>query len=71
MMLAVIIHQEEDVMARATILMILIIIIHHQADVMAGEDMFIMKMVIYTIMNRCLECKFKCNSSRLLLQHKC
>eukprot|EP00957_Ditylum_brightwellii_P136258 10391720-Ditylum_brightwellii.AAC.1 len=68
MMLIVTIHQEEDTMTGATILMILIIIIHHQANVMAGEDMRIMYVVIYTTINWCLECKFNCNSSRLWLQ---
>eukprot|EP00957_Ditylum_brightwellii_P184209 14030984-Ditylum_brightwellii.AAC.1 len=67
-MTIVMIHQEEDVMAGATILIMPIIIIHHQADIMAGEDMLIMNMVICTIMNPCLECKFKCNNSRLWLQ---
>eukprot|EP00957_Ditylum_brightwellii_P100639 7670839-Ditylum_brightwellii.AAC.1 len=41
MMLIIIINQEEDVMAGATILMMLIIIIHHQVDVMTGEGMLI------------------------------
>eukprot|EP00957_Ditylum_brightwellii_P047597 3615713-Ditylum_brightwellii.AAC.1 len=70
MMLIVIIHQEEEAIAGATILIMLIIIIHQQVDVTAGEDTFITKVVIHTIMKCCLECKFKCNS-RLWLQHKC
>eukprot|EP00957_Ditylum_brightwellii_P190234 14480079-Ditylum_brightwellii.AAC.1 len=62
MMLNVIMHQEEEVMAEATILMMLIIIIHQQVDVITGEDTLIMKVVIHTIMNRSLDGKFKCNS---------
>ena len=50
-------HQEEEVMAGATILITLIIIVHQQVDVMAGEDMLIMKVVVHTIMKQCLECK--------------
>eukprot|EP00957_Ditylum_brightwellii_P116625 8896057-Ditylum_brightwellii.AAC.1 len=45
-------HQEEDIMAGATILMTLIIIVHQQVDVMAGENMLIMKVVICTIMKQ-------------------
>ena len=64
-------HQEEEVMAGATILMMLIIIVHQQVDVMAGEDMLIMKVFVHTIMKRCLECKLKCNRSILWLELKC
>ena len=64
-------HQEEDVMAGATILIILIIIVHQQVDVMAGEDMLIMKVVVHTIMKHCLECKVQWNMRILWLEHKC
>eukprot|EP00957_Ditylum_brightwellii_P185914 14154176-Ditylum_brightwellii.AAC.1 len=70
MMSTLIMHQEEEVMAGATILMILVIIVHQQIDEMAGEDTLIMKVVIQTIMKRCLECKLKCSSSILWLQCK-
>eukprot|EP00957_Ditylum_brightwellii_P206878 15350367-Ditylum_brightwellii.AAC.1 len=50
-------HQEEDVMAWATILIMSIIIVHQQVGVVAGEDMLIMKVVVHTIMKCCLECK--------------
>eukprot|EP00957_Ditylum_brightwellii_P172515 13134216-Ditylum_brightwellii.AAC.1 len=63
MMLIVIIHHKEDVMAGDILLMMSIIIIHHHVDVMAGEDMIIANVVIHTIMTCCLECKFKCKSS--------
>eukprot|EP00957_Ditylum_brightwellii_P194901 14848320-Ditylum_brightwellii.AAC.1 len=63
-------HQEEEVMAGATILRMSIIIIHQQVDVMAGEDTLVMKVVIHTTIECSLECKFKCNS-RLWPQHKC
>ena len=71
MMLIVIIHQEEDVMAGATILVMFIIIIHQQVDVMAGEDMHIMMVVVHTIMKRCLECKVQWDMRILWLEHKC
>eukprot|EP00957_Ditylum_brightwellii_P188282 14333998-Ditylum_brightwellii.AAC.1 len=64
-------HQEEEVMAGTTILVMLIIIVHQQVHVMAGESALIMKVVIRTIMKCCLECKVKCNNSILWLQHKC
>ena len=54
-------HQEKDVMVGATILIMFIIIIHQQVDVIAGEDMLIMKVVVHTIMKRCLECKVQWN----------
>eukprot|EP00957_Ditylum_brightwellii_P028801 2175922-Ditylum_brightwellii.AAC.1 len=63
-------HQEEEVMAGATILMILIIIVHQQVDLIAGEDMLIIKVVIHTIMKRCLECKLKCNRSVSWVERK-
>eukprot|EP00957_Ditylum_brightwellii_P056882 4312302-Ditylum_brightwellii.AAC.1 len=66
-------HQEEEVMAAVTILMMLIIITHQQVDVMTGQDTLIMKVVIHTIIKRCLDCKFKCNSRlwrTVWLQHK-
>eukprot|EP00957_Ditylum_brightwellii_P040412 3058095-Ditylum_brightwellii.AAC.1 len=63
-------HQEEEVMAGATILMTLIITVHQQVDVMAGEDMLIMKVVVHTIMKHCLECKLKCIRSILWLERK-
>eukprot|EP00957_Ditylum_brightwellii_P065826 4993000-Ditylum_brightwellii.AAC.1 len=44
-------------MAGATILIMFIIIVHQQVDVMAGKNMLIMKVVVHTIMKRCLECK--------------
>eukprot|EP00957_Ditylum_brightwellii_P177330 13507836-Ditylum_brightwellii.AAC.1 len=64
-------HQEEDVMAGATILITLNIIAHQQVDVMAGEDMLIMKVGIHTIMKHCLECKVQSNMRILWLEHKC
>eukprot|EP00957_Ditylum_brightwellii_P016644 1251647-Ditylum_brightwellii.AAC.1 len=64
-------HQEEEVMTGATILITLIIIVHQQADVMAGEDMLIMKVDIHIIMKRCLECKLKWNMRILWLEHNC
>eukprot|EP00957_Ditylum_brightwellii_P040751 3084501-Ditylum_brightwellii.AAC.1 len=64
-------HQDEEVMAGATILIVLIIIVHQQIDVMAGESTLIMKVVIHTIMKCCLEYKLKCNSSILWLECKC
>eukprot|EP00957_Ditylum_brightwellii_P022499 1697800-Ditylum_brightwellii.AAC.1 len=64
-------HQEEEVMVGATILMMLSVIVHQQVDVMAGEDMLIMKVGIHTIMKRCLECKLKCNRTILWLERKC
>ena len=71
MMSIFIMHQEEEVMAGATVLITLIIIVHQQVDVMAGEDMLIMKVVVYTIMKCCLECKLKCNMRIFWLEHKC
>eukprot|EP00957_Ditylum_brightwellii_P049887 3781810-Ditylum_brightwellii.AAC.1 len=71
MMSMFIMHQEEGVMAGATILIMSIIIVHQQVDVIEGEGMLIMKVVIHTIMKCCLECKIKCNSSILWLQRKC
>eukprot|EP00957_Ditylum_brightwellii_P090921 6923388-Ditylum_brightwellii.AAC.1 len=64
-------HQEEEVLAGATILMTLIIIVHQQVDVMAGEDMLIMEVVIHTITKHCLECKVQWNMGILWLEHKC
>eukprot|EP00957_Ditylum_brightwellii_P187744 14295324-Ditylum_brightwellii.AAC.1 len=64
-------HQEEEVMAGATILIALIIIAHQQVDVMAGEDMLVMKVGIHTIMKRCLECKVQCNMRIFWLECKC
>eukprot|EP00957_Ditylum_brightwellii_P034320 2603195-Ditylum_brightwellii.AAC.1 len=63
-------HQEEDVMAGATVLITLIIIIHKQVGVMAGEDTLIMKAVIHTIMKHCLECKVQWNMRFLWPEHK-
>eukprot|EP00957_Ditylum_brightwellii_P021627 1631047-Ditylum_brightwellii.AAC.1 len=56
-------HQEEEVMAGATILMMLVIIVHQLVDVMAGEDLLIMKVAVHITMKHCLEFKLKCNSS--------
>eukprot|EP00957_Ditylum_brightwellii_P160475 12216802-Ditylum_brightwellii.AAC.1 len=64
-------HQEEEVMAGATILVMLIIIVHQQVDVMAEEDTLIMKVVVHTIMRYCLEYKIKCNMKISWLEHKC
>eukprot|EP00957_Ditylum_brightwellii_P049988 3789204-Ditylum_brightwellii.AAC.1 len=63
-------HQDEEVMAGSTALMMFVIIIYQQVDVMAGEDMLIMKVAVHTIMKCCLECKLKCNRSILWLEHK-
>eukprot|EP00957_Ditylum_brightwellii_P092741 7061526-Ditylum_brightwellii.AAC.1 len=64
-------HQEEDVMVGATILIMFIIIVHQQVDMMAGEDMLIMKMVVHTIIKCCLGCKVQWNMRILWLEHKC
>eukprot|EP00957_Ditylum_brightwellii_P192441 14651228-Ditylum_brightwellii.AAC.1 len=66
-----IVQQEEDVMAGATILVMFIIIIDQQVDVMAGEDMDIMMVDMHTIMKRCLECKVQWDMKILWLEHKC
>jgi hypothetical protein len=66
-----IMHQKEDIMAGATILVMFIIIIHQQVDVMAGEDMYIMMVVVHTIMKQCLECKVQWDIRVLWLEHKC
>eukprot|EP00957_Ditylum_brightwellii_P069228 5256171-Ditylum_brightwellii.AAC.1 len=64
-------HQEEEVMTGATILITRIIIVYQQVDVMAGEDMLIMKVAVHTIMKRCLECKVQWTMRILWLEHKC
>eukprot|EP00957_Ditylum_brightwellii_P126525 9643905-Ditylum_brightwellii.AAC.1 len=63
-------HQEEDVMAGPTILIMFIIIIHQQVGVMAGKDTLIMKVVVHTIIKQCLECKVQWDMRILWLEHK-
>eukprot|EP00957_Ditylum_brightwellii_P152110 11581419-Ditylum_brightwellii.AAC.1 len=63
-------HQEEEVLAGATILITSIITIHQQVDVVAGEDMLIMKVVVHTIMKCYLECKLQKEHLILVIPNK-